>query len=127
MLHCCSVVSSRVFSTFWMVFRFDLSRNWSQDYTYGPGYVLIFLYGFLLLALSLFVLIRKSLAGPRFLSALPPFLTALGLVFYNAGYALNIPFVRESVLTVNYTLCVILFLESVLISFISCAKPLECF
>ena len=97
-----------------LVFRFDLSRNWSQDYTYGPGYVLIFLYGFLLLALSLFVLIRKSLSSPRFLSALPPFLTALGLVFYIAGYALNIPFVRESVLTVNYTLCVILFLESVL-------------
>ena len=105
-----------VFTNDWhqLVFCFDTQGDWNNQYTYGPGYYLVFVYaaGCFLLALGL--LLAKSRKSPRSFSWLWPVGTAAVLLGFNVGYVLGVPLCRETKLALVFSLLSILFVESLL-------------
>ena len=96
-----------------LVFSFDFQGNWNQNYSYRPGFYLIFLYSIVSFFLALGILIFKSRQSPKKYGFLLPCLTALMILLYNVGYAVGPPAIRDSNLTVFTCFFVILFLEAV--------------
>ena len=97
-----------------LVFRFDLSGSWEQDYTYAPGYFLIFGYCIVTFLASLVLLILKARRSPKRLGWAGPIAVAVTLVAYNICYFLGVPLVRDSNLSLMFCLFSALYVEAVL-------------
>ena len=95
-----------------LVFRFDLSGRWYDDYTYGPGYLVVLGYCVFQFVASIVLLICKSWHSPKRVGWLLPMLTAVLIMLYVAGYALNIPVCRDSDLASTVCCFAVLFVES---------------
>ena len=97
-----------------MVFEFNPSGNWSDDYTYRIGYFLIFAYLGIAFFLSIGMLIYKSRKGSSWLSSLIPVLLGLLIFGYCIGYCLNLSAFRRSDFAVIMCLFSLIFSIAVL-------------
>ena len=97
-----------------LVFRFDQGPNWSDHYSYGPGYYLFLVFSYTTFLLAIGLLLRKSRKSPKRSSAAGPLLTAVLMIAYNVGYITGVPLARESNLAFVFCILVIVFVESVL-------------
>ena len=97
-----------------LVFRFDPDGDWNQNYSYGPGYYLIFIYALLSFLLAVLIFIHKSRKSPKKYSWVLPVLVAILLVSFNVCYIMNIFDMRNSNLTLVFCLFSVLFLEVIL-------------
>ena len=97
-----------------LVFRFDLSQNWSDVYSYGPGYYMVFVFAALCFVLALALLILKSRKSPRRFGCFWPVLTAAVLLLFNVGYITGVPLCRDANLAAVFSLLSVLFAESLL-------------
>ena len=97
-----------------MVFRFDLSGDWSHDYQYGPGYFVVLLISLVFLLAAIVLLFRKS-RHSRYLGArVFPVLFIAAILSYILGYLFNIPLFRDSDYTITICVLAMLFFESFL-------------
>ena len=97
-----------------LVFRFDLSGDWSHDYQYGPGYCVVFLISLAFLLAAIVLLFRKS-RHSRYLGArVFPVLFIAAILSYIMGYLFKIPLARDSDYTITICVLAMLFFESFL-------------
>ncbi|MCG4527298.1 histidine kinase N-terminal 7TM domain-containing protein [Intestinimonas massiliensis (ex Afouda et al. 2020)] len=97
-----------------MVFRFDLSGDWSHDYQYGPGYFVVLLISLVFLLAAIVLLFRKN-RHSRYLGArVFPVLFIAAILSYILGYLFNIPLFRDSDYTITICVLAMLFFESFL-------------
>ena len=97
-----------------LVFRFDLSGDWSHDYQYGPGYFVVFLISLAFLLAAIVLLFRKS-RHSRYLGArVFPVLFIAAILSYIMGYLFKIPLARDSDYTITICVLAMLFFESFL-------------
>ena len=97
-----------------LVFRFDLSGDWSHDYQYGPGYCVVFLTSLAFLLAAIVLLFRKS-RHSRYLGArVFPVLFIAAILSYIMGYLFKIPLARDSDYTITICVLAMLFFESFL-------------
>lgn len=97
-----------------LVFRFDLSGDWSHNYQYGPGYFVVLLISLVFLLAAIVLLFRKS-RHSRYLGArVFPVLFIAAILSYIMGYLFNIPLFRDSDYTITICVLAMLFFESFL-------------
>ena len=97
-----------------LVFRFDLSGDWSHDYKSGPGYFVVFLISLAFLLAAIVLLFRKS-RHSRYLGArVFPVLFIAAILSYIMGYLFKIPLARDSDYTITICVLAMLFFESFL-------------
>lgn len=97
-----------------LVFRFDLSGDWSHDYQYGPGYFVVLLISLVFLMAAIVLLFRKS-RHSRYLGArVFPVLFIAAILSYIMGYLFKIPLFRDSDYTITICVLAMLFFESFL-------------
>lgn len=97
-----------------LVFRFDLSGDWSHNYQYGPGYFVVLLISLVFLMAAIVLLFRKS-RHSRYLGArVFPVLFIAAILSYIMGYLFNIPLFRDSDYTITICVLAMLFFESFL-------------
>ncbi len=86
------------------VFVFDLNGNWSRDYSYGFGYVLVWLDTVVPMVLGLILLLKKCKSSPRRKGILFPIGVFVLLVAYGLAYVLRFQLVWEGdfVITVGF-------------------------
>ena len=95
-----------------LVFRFDLSGDWSHDYQYGPGYFVVFLISLAFLLAAIVLLFRKS-RHSRYLGArVFPVLFIAAILSYIMGYLFKIPLARDSDYTITICVLAMLFFEA---------------
>ncbi len=97
-----------------LVFRFKLEGNWSQDYSYGPGYWLIITASFIFLALAVIKLFRMRRRSSYRGGKLFPLLFCGGLLAYVLAYIYRVPLAWESDITVSICILSVMFFESAL-------------
>ena len=96
------------------VFRFDPGGTWSDEYTYGPGYFIIYAYCIAVFFASVGLLIFKSWKSPKRAGWIFPALLGMAILIYSTGYAMGIPLARDSDFTITICTFAILFFESAL-------------
>lgn len=97
-----------------LVFRFDLSGDWSHNYQYGPGYFVVLLISLVFLMAAIVLLFRKS-RHSRYLGArVFPVLFIAAILSYIMGYLFKIPLFRDSDYTITICVLAMLFFESFL-------------
>ncbi len=98
-----------------LVFRFERGGDWN-DYSYGIGYYFIMFFCVGVLIGAVVILTKKTGSSPRRYGMVFPMLFMLLMIGYGVGYALGVPLMRDSDLTM--TLCVFgaLFFESAMLS-----------
>ena len=95
-----------------LVFRFGPGGDWDNDYSYGPGYILIYAWSFAAFAFAFFLLIRKSMRGTKKMGWILPVLAGTIMVTYTIGYALKWPIARDSEYTMTFCALVVLIMET---------------
>ena len=97
-----------------MVFRFDLSGDWSHDYQYGPGYFVVLLLSLTFLVAAIVLLLRKSQHSRYPGARVFPVLFIAAILSYILGYLFKIPLARDSDYTITVCVLAMLFFESFL-------------
>lgn len=98
----------------YLVFRFDINGNWSDEYSYGPVYFMIYAFIFLIFVSAVVLLIVKSIRSPKKWRWILPFGSACLLVGYTVGYAAGCPAVRSGNYTLSFCVLSVFFMESAL-------------
>ena len=95
-----------------LVFRMDFAgSDWSRNYSYGPLYYVVLIAIFAQIAMSQFMMLKKSRKGPQKLSFLFPLAFYLLIIGYCVGYALRVPILFDSDMTVISGIFTLLYLE----------------
>lgn len=97
-----------------LVFHFDLSGNWFNDYGYGIGYWMIIAASALFLLLAIGKLFIKGRKSPYWGGKVLSLLFFGGLAAYVIAYIYRVPLAWESDLTVCICILSVLFFETVL-------------
>lgn len=98
------------------VFRLDVMSGSSSDYSYGPGYFLVFGGNVLCFISAIGLLLVKGWRSPRRYGMFVPVLMFLMALSYAVFYVLRIPFARESDFTITVGFFSLLFLQSAMMS-----------
>lgn len=94
-----------------LVFRFDITKNWSDDYTYGPVYYVIFIYTFGLVLAMFITLVYKAKKECARVQLLPPCVLFATAAAYCAGYFAGVPILRQSDFSLVFCLISVAFIE----------------
>lgn len=95
------------------VFRFDLSTsNWSSVYSYGPGYLAVYIAFLLPFISGIAILYGKCWTGPERSKIWLPIMTGILFIAYGLGYVFRIPAVYNGDFTLSVCLFIILFCET---------------
>lgn len=97
-----------------LVFHFDLSGNWFNDYGYGIGYWMIIAASALFLLLAMGKLFIKGRKSPYWGGKVLSLLFFGGLAAYVIAYIYRVPLAWKSDLTVCICILSVLFFETVL-------------
>lgn len=97
-----------------LVFRFDPGGNWSNDYSYGPGYWAVASISVLFLLVSIGILLRKGRRSSYWGGKVFPLLFCGGMLCYAVAYIKRVPLVWESDFTINICILAALFFEILL-------------
>lgn len=95
-----------------LVWQFDLSGDWNNEYTYGPLFYLITVYHYGVLFASIVIMFHKSLSVPRLRSRILVLLASTLMAVYTAAYVAGIPFARHGDMTLTTCCIVLLFFEA---------------
>ena len=97
-----------------LVFKFDLNGDWSNVYSYGFAYYIVFGLCVCEFFLATIMLIVKTKKSPKRFKLVFPIIVTFLIISYNVSYVLNVLHIRQSNLALMFCVLTMLFVEAIM-------------